>query len=113
MPDGRGEALTESDAVREERRLGARTPLTPAEARVHRAIWRHLLASARRLDARRLAAPLRVTPAWAARLLARLAAKDYVVLARPGPIVAAAYPLSASRTRHRADIGWGRTVYAL
>lgn len=75
-------------------------------------IWRHLLASDLLLTAGKLARALRVTPARAAALLIRLEAKDYVVLARPGPTVAAAYPLSAMPTRHRVHIGRGRSVYA-
>lgn len=93
--------------------LGARAPLTRAEATGHRAIWHHLLVSAAPPDAVKLARTLRVTPAWAGALLRRLEAKDYVVLAQPGAVVTAAYPLSAVPTRHRVALGDGRTVYAL
>lgn len=93
--------------------LGARPPLTGAEARAHRAVWRHLLVSAAPPDAVKLARTLRVTPAWAGALLRRLETKDYVVLAQPGAVVAASYPLSAVPTRHRVGLGDGRTVYAL
>ncbi len=95
------------------KKLGTRAPLTSAEASAHRAVWRHLLASTVPLDARELARALGITPARAQALLHRLEAKDYVVLARPGPTIAAAYPLSVAPTRHRVHIGKGCSVYAL